>query len=85
MMSLNVSGSAGVDADQGRRDSDVAVQIRPVRPAPRLPVLSDQQHTSTIRRSAPPIPPRFVVVCPECLIPFSFWFTVYPFISPDMI
>lgn len=84
-MSLNVSGSAGVDADQGRRDSDVAVQIRPVRPAPRLPVLSDQQHTSTIRRSAPPIPPRFVVVCPECLIPFSFWFTVYPFIPPDMI
>lgn len=84
-MSLNVSGSAGVDADQGRRDSDAAVQIRPVRPAPRLPVLSDQQHTSTIRRSAPPIPPRFVVVCRECLILIFILVYRISFHSPDII
>lgn len=68
-LSSELGSIAGADS---RRDSDavqVPLPLRPLRPAPRLPVLSDQQHTSTIRRSAPPIPPRLVLSFPVQFLP----------------
>lgn len=64
---ISISSEMGINGDsntEGRRSSDAqAVWPSPVRPAPRLPMLSDQQHcTTTVRRPAPPIPPRWVSV-----------------------
>lgn len=75
-MSVNgISGSSLSLVDADRRGSTTSTgiqspQIRPVRPAPRLPAFSDQQHrSSNVRRSAPPIPPRCVSL--HSIIPVS--------------